>query len=117
MVAYEVQLPMNMTIHNVFHVSLLKAYVEGRGPAPPPVPIEVNGELEYEVEYIIDHRVKTMKRHKRTEYFVKWTGYGAEHCTWEPAENLQNSKQAVQEYWDLHEAKQLAVIRNTMAKY
>jgi hypothetical protein len=110
-VAYAIELPANMKIHNVFHVSLLKPYVAGRGPPPPPVPIEVNGELEYEVKYIIDHRVRNMKKHRRTEYFIKWTGYSAEHCTWEPAEHLQKAQHAVQEYWQQYEATQLAVLR------
>ncbi len=107
-VAYALELPDCMSIHNVFHVSLLKPYIQGKTPDPPPVPITVNGELEYEVDYIIDHRVKTTKRHSRTEYYVKWTGYSAEHCSWEPEEHLQNAPHVVTDYWNQLEAKKLA---------
>ena len=37
-------------IHPVFHVSKLKPYKASGRVQPPPVPIEIEGELEYEVE-------------------------------------------------------------------
>jgi hypothetical protein len=56
-VAYRLELPPTMTIHNVFHVSLLKAYRPG-SQKPPPLPIEIEGELEFEVEKILLHKEK-----------------------------------------------------------
>ncbi|XP_059618410.1 chromobox protein homolog 1-like isoform X2 [Phlebotomus argentipes] len=42
------------------------------------------GENEYQVESIIDRRVKK----GRVEYYIKWEGYSAEDNTWEPIDNL-----------------------------
>ena len=100
-VAYKLDLPSNMDIHNVFHVSLLKPFVPGRTP-PPPLPIEVDGELVYEVEKILLHRDKKKGRVVKKEYYIKWEGYGPEHCTWEPESNLINASEVLEDYWKLH---------------
>jgi Integrase zinc binding domain/RNase H-like domain found in reverse transcriptase/Chromo (CHRromatin Organisation MOdifier) domain len=111
-VAYRLGLPENMRIHNVFHVSLLSKY-SSSGKQAPPQPILINGELEYVVEAILLHRekvyrTKTNKRtgeHKqdtRTEYYVKWKGYGPEHSTWEPESNLTNCQAHLDLYWTKH---------------
>jgi hypothetical protein len=96
--AYELELPANMKVHNVFHTSLLKEWKGGKLPHPPP-PVEINGELEWEVEEILLHREIKKGKSKRLEYYVKWAGYGPEHSTWEPERNLQNSVEALELYW------------------
>ena len=90
-------------IHNVFHVSKLKPYKASGRVQPPPVPIEIKGELEYEVERILDKRVT--KRHRKrgaVEYLVKWLGYGHEHNSWEPAKALANAQELVQTFENAH---------------
>jgi hypothetical protein len=104
-----------MTIHNVFHVGLLKAYKAGSRHVPPPIPLEIEGELEFEVDYILHHREKKVgpktKPISKMEYYVKWVGYGPENCTWEPEAHLKNAPDCLAEYWRHHEeverAKQL----------
>lgn len=91
-VAYKLKLAEGMRMHNVFHVSLIKAWREG-GRIPPPLPELIEDYLEYEVEQIISYE-------KKRGYLVKWLGYGHEHNTWEPEKHLQNCKDLVQEYWD-----------------
>ena len=62
-----------------------------KNPAPP-VPIQVDGELECKVEKILLHRdTTTMKITKHStqhptkrEYYIKWLEYVPKHCTWEP---------------------------------
>jgi hypothetical protein len=98
-VAYRLELPETMRIHNVFHASLLQKYTEGRGTrTPPPVPEVVDGELEYTVSSITAHRVtevggkrKNAKRIK-VDFLTCWTGYGREHDSWEPGEMLKDTE-------------------------
>ena len=98
-VAYKLALPGTMKIHNVFHVSLLARY-DATGPCQPPPILLPDGSEEYEVERLLDNRVRrTGRSSKRTnEYLIKWSGYGHEHNTWEPASNIPDA--LIEEYWE-----------------
>ena len=103
--AYRLELPASMPIHPVFHTELLSPWRSDGRHQPPPPPVEVDGEWEYTVEDIVSHREKpwgrkdtSRNRPVRYDYLVKWTGYGAEHNTWEPQEALSDCK-ALDEYW------------------
>ena len=85
-VSYELELPKNIRIHPVIHVSELEPYYEdkfGRKQKPPP-PIIVNEEEEYEVEEILDKR----KHYGKIQYLIKWKGYPLSEASWEPESNL-----------------------------
>jgi hypothetical protein len=110
-VAYKLDLPPSMPIHDVFHVNLLKHYIKGRTPTPPPIPIIVEGEYEYEVERILLHRDRKIGTSKKREYYVKWTGFGPEHCTWEPENHLRNAPEILNTYWEYHKLIQEAHAR------
>ena len=91
--AFRLELPNTLRfIHPVFHVSLLEPHRANTIPnrtQPPPLPVEVDGETEYEVSAILDSR-----RHRnKLQYLVQWKGYDghAESATWEPSENVSNS--------------------------
>lgn len=85
--AFRLQLPASMSrVHPVFHVSLLEHFTANTLPGrtiPPPPPIEIDGEMEYEVETIVDSR----KFRNKLQYRVQWVGY--QETSWEPAENLE----------------------------
>ena len=98
-VAYKLELPETMQVHDVFHVSLLKPYSDDPNVAPPPAPIVVDGELEYTVERIMRHRDKRYGRTTKREFLVRWLDYGPEHDTWEPESNMSNSTEAIADYW------------------
>ena len=49
---------------------------------------------EYEVEKIIDKRIKNGK----VEYKIKWVGYSYSECTWEPLKNLENIQKLIDDF-------------------
>jgi len=98
-VTYKLDLPDSLGLRNrdnAFHASLLQPATDAEGQGPltgqvmePPAPIEVlrhgddEAEKEYEVEQILDSKVRTQRgrvkagqpRRTRVEYLVRWKGY------------------------------------------
>ena len=94
--AIELELPSSIRIHPIVNVSRIRKYrnqVRGQKVTPPP-PVEIQGEMEYEVEKILSKR----KRYGKVEYLVWWKGYTAEEDTWEKEGNLGNAREAVEDY-------------------
>ena len=62
----------------------------------------VEGEDEFEIDTILQHRPITKSRgDKNISYRVKWVGYGPEYNSWEPERNIkQNAPETLQEYLD-----------------
>lgn len=57
------------------------------------------GEEEYEVELILDKRVRRTRGVGSVEYLVKWKNYDqAEDNTWEPADNLTDAVEAIKAF-------------------
>jgi hypothetical protein len=100
-VAYKLELPSNMKIHPVFHISLLKKYnadEEFNRPTPPPAIITSDNEEEFEVDIILDKRI----HYRKPQYLVKWTGYPIYDTTWEPLDNLNNALKKVYSFENSH---------------
>lgn len=99
-VTFRLSLPPTLNIHDNFHVSLLKTWIEptavgaSRKSPPTPPPILVDGIEEYEVEKILD--VKKLRG--KTHYLVKWKGFHDHDNTWEPKENLGHAKALVSQF-------------------
>ena len=100
-VAYHLQLPPTLHIHDVFHVSRLKAYHAPEDndpsrsipPRPPPILLD-DGTEEYEVERILD---RCTYRHQ-LQYLMKWLGYGDEDNQWIPARDLTNAPDLIRDF-------------------
>ena len=111
-VAYRLDLPGHLNWHNVFHVSLLRRYLDGGRVQPPPLPEIVNGEPEYHVEKVLAHRL----RRREMEFLIKWKGYTQEHNSWEPAVViLENCEELVNQYWSQSGARSMGPVRGRRA--
>src|SRR5712671_470513 len=88
-VAFRLDLPPSWHIHDVFHASLLTPYHETTAYGPNFIklpPDLIDGEEEYEVEAILNHR--TFGHRHQAQYLIKWKGYPHSDNMWEPSENV-----------------------------
>jgi len=103
-VNYKLRLPSQWKVHNNIHISKLKKFNEDKEVfpdrqqlvEPPPTMVMEDGQTEYEVDRIIDHKTDT--NGNPTKYLVLWKGYNAEDATFEPIEHLKNSSEAIAKY-------------------
>ena len=93
----KLKLPPQLKIDNNFHVSLLRPAHEGfpsqQQLQPPELDPETFGPDTYEVEAILDSRIKW----KRLEYLVQWTGYNDKD--WLPIKDLDGCQELI---FDFH---------------
>ena len=98
------RLPEGMrAVHPVFHVSMLEPSIPNSIPnctQPPPPPITVDDELEYEISEILDSKLDNRRRVCKLLYLVKWSGYEGtdEETSWLPANELGHVSEIVTEF-------------------
>jgi hypothetical protein len=91
--AYELKIPANMQMHDVFHVSLLKLYKRrGDQLTVPPPALLPDGGTQFEVEAIIDHRVAN----SASQFLVRWKGSDAN--SWLDESKLSNCRDLLSDY-------------------
>jgi len=94
--AVKLELPSTVKIHPVVNISRVRQYVgQVKGQRKEqPAPVIIEGEEEWEVEQILNKR----KVRGKDKYLVHWKGFTAESDTWEERENLENAKEAIEEF-------------------
>ena len=99
--AVRLQLPHTYRIHPVFHVSLIKPYRQSEHTATPPPPLQADdaGIPIYEVEDVLAHKPYRKGRRNSWQFLIKWKGYGHEHNSWEPLDNIDNKDITLDPYW------------------
>lgn len=101
--AYRLELPDNMLIHDVISVAHLEPatdpqadpYQRHRIQAPAVV---VDGYEEFEIEKLLQKRRIRRGHGWSTQYLVRWAGYGPEFDEWMPERRLANAPELVQDY-------------------
>lgn len=107
--AYRLDIPPTWKIHNVISVEHLEPAPKGIDPYNRPIPDASTGPVpqegdtdeykSYEIEKILDKRQRRYGRGKpRTEYLVRWKGYGAAYDTWYPEYALGDAQELVDEF-------------------
>jgi Chromo (CHRromatin Organisation MOdifier) domain len=112
-IVFQLTLPPQWRIHNVFHTSLLMPYkeIEEHGdnfPQPPPELID--GQEEYEVEQILNSR--WTGHAQKLQYLLRWKGYSRAHDSWQDATEV-HAPELIREY---HARKRNAVHTTAMVQ-
>ena len=90
-------------VHPVFHVSMLEPSVPNTIPnctEPPPAPVVIDGEPEYEVTEMLDSKIDRRRQPCNLLYLVRWSGYEGtdEETSWLLATELGNASEIVAEF-------------------
>ena len=108
--SYQLKLPPQWKVHNVFHATLLTPYKEmtlNGHQNQEPAPELIDGQPEWEVEQIL--RVRRYRR--QVQYLIRWKGFSEAHDSWEPASNVHADK-LIEEFYKRHPK----AIRNTIVQ-
>jgi len=102
--SFMLRLPDNMKfVHSVFHMSQLETSHQSSIPSCvqflPPL-IEVDGEVEYKVEEILDSKIDCRKHHCQLLYLVHWAGYAGtdEGTSWLLTTELDHALELVTDF-------------------
>ena len=89
-VAYQLALPPNIKVHNVFHISILKRYVHDVSHVIDWNVIQVEPEGEFQVgpERILDSRELLLQNRTIGQFKVQWKHLSPEEATWELESNM-----------------------------
>ena len=91
------------SVHPVFHVSQLELSHPSTIPnrVQPPLPlIEVDGEVKYKVEEILDSKIDRRRCHCQLLYLVRWAGYAGtdKETSWLLATELDHASELIAGY-------------------
>jgi len=101
--SFTLQLPETMrAVHPVFHVSMLEPATPNtfqQCSEPPPAPVIIDGEPEYEISKIVDSKIDR-RRACKLLYKVIWLGYEDtdNDSEWLPATELEHAKELLSDF-------------------
>src|SRR6266702_645729 len=116
-VNYQLKLPTQWSIHDVFHIDLLTPYHKmtthrpNYSRLPPDL---VNDGEEYEVKKILDSQ-QFGRRHK-LQYLIKWKGYPDLDNEW-VNKNDVHANDAIREFKNQNPASEMHINTGSMGKY
>ena len=102
--SFTLRLPDSMcAVHPVFHVSQLELAIPNTIPnrtQPPPPPVEVDGEPEFEISEILNSKIDRRCKTCKLLYLVRWSSYEGtdEETSWLLATELGNATELLDEY-------------------
>jgi len=90
-------------IHPVFHVSQLEPFTPNTIPnriQPPPPPVIIDGELEFEISEILDSKIDKRRRACKLLYLVRWEGHEGtdEETSWILASELGHASDLLADF-------------------
>jgi hypothetical protein len=96
--AYKLLLPLEWKIHPIVSVSQLEPAIDDKfdREQPPPPVVTVDGAEENEIQSIV--RTAFRGRGRKKHYLVRWKGYRPEYDEWIPADEMEHSKDLVEEF-------------------
>jgi hypothetical protein len=98
-VNYRLKLPIQWSIHDVFHTDLLTPYHETPTHGANyqrPLPDLVEGVEEYEVEKVLDSR--RYGRERKLQYLIAWKGYPDSDNQWVNWDDAEGAEDAIREF-------------------
>jgi transposase InsO family protein len=106
--AYRLDLPTAWRIHPVLSIAHLEPvpnpasdpYGRARPDHPPAVQVESGEDGHFEIDRIIRKRDSKRGGKTKTEYLIRWKGYGPEDDSWFSKKDLANASDLVRDYED-----------------
>src|SRR5260221_4538741 len=100
--SFTLRLPQHFcSVHPVFHISQLEPVELDPFPQcaqPPPPPVEIDGDIEYEVSEILNSKLdRHFQGNSSLHYLVHWSRYEGteEETSWVSAQDLEHAQEVV----------------------
>ncbi len=99
-ISYKLELSIEMNIHSVFHISLLRKDLENslsKQIISSSSFVVIDDEEKFDVKNIIDSRLTERSINKRLQYKIRWVRHSSNR-KWYSIENFENAKEIVANY-------------------